>query len=966
MTPMSIAPPLREIAERKIDQFNQLKQDFKARYKIGVPPRTDVTPIERITTLLGNINQFDSYLEDDDDVTAIARHIEQIEGDCCLSKDKLLKFEKQIMDKLHKQLSRYEATSLHLDLMKEVMESNQPGRSLSSGLHAASLEDDFEVVEDGPEALWEKFEAEAFTAKDVDPEALEAYLTGLMEGNGFSASLGRLQDDMRRYGEETLNGEAEIEVDELEWCIMDLLKNDLINDDKKKTLESYIQSQVAIKELVGVLNMKSISQWNWESASKGVPVTARQDLEGQYHITIEEDLIDTLFLHCVAIGWARKLKECLSDYIRYMNLGGKRSLSSNDRKEQEFFLEMMPYEPAPPPEPCPEMSECPPLPVPPPPPPGAYMGVPNGVYIIPSPSKKKSKKKVSKLYPGPVCVMPPPPPPPPPFPMGVPPPPPPPMSIFPMSPDILDNERHRVYKRDFFMSRLPTQNGCRLKVVPFKEAQANLIKTLATEIKLRAAFDGQPTCSVVDFHSLATAIPHKTVLVVMKFLGVPEVFINFFARYLAVNLNIGPSARGKRDRVLTRACGVPERHGLELLFTEAVMFFAELAVTQKVGLPMYRLESRCYFVGTEEQSDAVLQELAIFSQHMKLDFDDVSVQPERLHIGFLELAGNAVTIKQSAVDAYAHRIKKQLSAQTTVYDWVRVWNSTMGTYAAHLFGPLVDLFGKSHLHSVKATYHQMLGIIFESGGLTHHVKTMLRARSDFARTSTPLALEAIIYLPQSFGGLGVKNPLIVLNLARNINPDPNTIIQEYLDVETKYHEAALDNWSMLTPDHITKKLSAVFQNNDEVIAASLGGEYVPSRFISKADLTRHREYVLFPQLPYALLHDLPIPPRPQDGHLPYLVGLYQALLNEPVDDIIASERVREEVRECGPCKRWDKLSAEDRWVLQMYGGECFERYGSLDVWCERYVPGICMMMARGLEGLVDDDGTSYSSMTSVA
>lgn len=960
MTPMTIAPPLQEVAQLKVEQFNQLKADFKTRYGIGSPPPPGRDKVhERITALIKNIEQFDTYLGDDNDLSIIARHVEN-SHDSSISHEKLLSLERQIMERLHKQLNRYETTSLHLDLMKEVMGSDKHGESSTPSLNALSLEDEFEVVEDGLEALWEKFQAEAFTAKDVDVEALEAYLAGSVEGNGCSADLEELRDDMRRYGEEILDGDIEIEEAELEWCIMDLLKNDLISDNKKKTLQGYIQNQVALKELLGVLNMKSIRQWGWKRTNKGLPVAARRDIEGHYHMAVEEDLMDTLFLHCVAIGWAQKLKTCLSDYIRYMNRSNKRELSSADRKEHEFFLEMMPYEPPPPPEPkfCPELlGACPPLPPPLP-----------DVWVMP---KHKTKKKAPEAYPGPMCIAPPPPPPP--FSVVMPPPPPPPprMSKCHIS-ETLDDERHCVYKRDFFMSRLPTVDGCRPKTVPSEEVQANLIKVLAAELKLRAAFDGQPTCTAVEFHSLATALPHQTALTVLKFLGVPEVFTDFFARYLAADMNIGPSSHGTRDRVLTRACGVPERHGLELLFTEAVMFFAELAVLKKVGLPMYRLGPKCYFVGTEAQSEVVAKELASFSQHTKLDFDDVSVQSEHLDIGFLELSDNAPTVMQSAVDAYARRVKKQLLAQTTVFDWIRVWNSTIGTYAAHLFGPLVDMFGKDHLQSVKVAYHQIFNLVFENElGLTNHLQGMLRARSYFALTSSPLALEAIIYLPQSFGGLGVKSPFVALNLARNMDCDANSMIKDYFDTETRYYDAALKNWSALSQDDVTKKHAAVFPDgNDQAISASRDADSGPTTFMTKEALTRHREYARFPHLPPGLHRDyIYSMPRSCPGALriPCILDLYQALLNETVDDVFVSERIKDEVRESGPCKRWGKLSKEDQWVLMMYGDECLERFGGLDIWCERFVPQIAMAMCRGVEGLGDiDELTSYGSdMSSV-
>ncbi|KAJ4983830.1 hypothetical protein SVAN01_10693 [Stagonosporopsis vannaccii] len=1006
MTPITIAPPLREVAALKIAEFEQLKHDFKTRYGIGSPHPADVSVRERLAALIKDIQRFDAYLEEDDDLTIIASYVEQAGDDSCMSDDKLLKYEAKVLEKLHKRMNRYDATSLHLVMVREAMSAAPSVKASNTGIDTLSL-DDFEVVDNKLELLWEEFEAQAFTDKDIDVDALETYLTGLLEGNGSLSSLSRLRDNMRRYGEEVLDGEADIEEDELEWCIMDLLKNDLVNEETKKTLEKYIQNQVAIKELLGVLNMKSIRDWNWKKGDKGLPVTARQDVEGRYHVAIEEDIIDMLFLHCTAIGWAQKLKGCLSDYFRYLDLVYKRHLTLEESQEREFFLEMMPPESppdSPPDSPDYRIHACSPPPPPPPPLPAANWGFRHGVYVtsnVPLPTRKRGKKKNSKIMHEPFAVLPPPPPPPPP-PMMIPPPPPPPMHMMipppppppmpvvimpppppppgcamaPMPPilsilETVDDERHRVYKRDFFMSRLPTQNGCRPKVTSVEEVQANLIKTMAAEIKVRSALDGQVSCSVIDFHSLATALPHKTVLVVMKVLGVPEVFLDFFARFLGADLNIGPSVRGTRDRVRARACGVPERHGMELLFTEAVMFFAELAVSEKTGSHLYRLGSRCYFVGSEEQNDQALQELATFSRHTNLDFDDVLPQPGRVDIGFLQLSGDAVVIKDSQVKAFASRVKKQLAAQSTVYDWVRVWNNMIGTYAAHLFGPLIDLFGRPHFEAVKAAYKRIFDTIFEGSNLTDHIRSMLRARSDFALNTSPLALEAFIYLPFSFGGLGVKNPLITLNLARNIVSDSASIINDYREVEQQYHQTALTNWSALDSTHITKKLLHVFAANDDAINASLGpwagDPNFPTPFLSLPNLTRHRDYALYPHLPPSLLHPtspFPIPPPPDNLHIPYPLGLYQTLLNAPVETISASERLRQETRDCGSMKRWDQLESQERWVLAMYGEECLDVFGSLDVWCERYVPGVCVVLLKGLGENGDDDGTE-SDMTSV-
>ncbi|KAJ4350955.1 hypothetical protein N0V95_004294 [Ascochyta clinopodiicola] len=946
---MTIAPLLKEAAELKINQYDQLKQGFKTRYGIGNTHPNNIALHERVATLVKDIQRFDSHLENDDDLTIMARYVEQIEDENCISNDRLQKFEEQLLEKLHKQTNRFEATSLHLDLMREAMNANHTiASSTTKHEHVSTMfEDDFEVVENGLEELLETFEAETFTVKSVNIEILEDYLAHLMEGDGSSHGLTKLRESMHQYGNDILEGISAIEEDELEWCIMDLLNNDLVSSEKKKTLESYMQNSFAIKELLGGLNMKSIRHWNWTNADKGLPVTVRQDADGQHHITIEEDLSDMLFLHCTAIGWAQKLKSCLSDFVQHHSLPHKRHICPNEQKELEFFLGTMPLEPV--------EGSClnchiyyPPMPPPPPP------GYPPNLYIMPI-RRKKNKTRYPRHAP---------PPPPPPHIMVPPPPPPGP----PMFYGNLNDVRHTSYMRDFFMSRLSVQDGCRPKVVHTKEVQSNLIKTLAAEMKLRMAFDGQEGCSVVDFNSFASALPHQTVLTVLKFIGVPEAVVDFFARFLAANLNIGPLVRGTPDRILTRACGVPDLHGLELLFTEAVMFFAELAVSRNTGLHLYRLGGKCYLVGTREQREQALRVLSSFSNHTGLGFENVSVHPENISIGFLELTADNVSIKNSMVEAYANRMRTQLSKQSSVYDWVRVWNNNVGNYASHLFGPLAQVFDMSHLEGVKCAYKRIFDIVLEGSSLTDYVKRMLRTRSDFARTCPPLTLEAMIHLPRAFGGLGVKNPFIKLNLARKMIAEPNAIVQGYLDAETKYYEGALRNWSALKPEHISKKLSSIFHNDDQAITAALGADCAFGTFISKESLTAHREYEAFPNVPYTLLRDVPPPPPPYRGvtQTPQLDLMYHTLLLEPLDDIIASERIKYEVRAHGSRKRWDALSPEDKWVLQLYGDDCLEKYGTLEIWFEKYIPMYCMSVVRGIvwDDDGDDDDSSVSSYTS--
>ena len=981
MTPITISSPLREVAELRLRELDRLKEKFKSRYGLGVQRVSNITLRERIASLVKDVQHYDSHLEVNDDLTTIAKYVEQTGFEHCISDARLLKFEKQILDKLQKQMHRYESTLLHLQLMGEVMNVKQTAKSTTSALKANSHEDeDFEVVDTGPERLQQKFEAEAFTTKEINVEALEGYLTGIFDGIGVVGSLScpkTLRNMFHCYADELLGGEADIEEDDLEWCILNILKNSLISDDRRKTLESYLQNQVALRELVGALNMQSIRDWNWSDAGKGLPITTRQDFEGNCHIVVEEDLVEMLYTHCVALGWAEKLKDVLSRLAQFLQPNEDRDISLDGYKEREYFLDPTPYETleeqlGDPQTPYHLPSTPPYLPPPPPPPhPPHHYGVPCGVYVMaPRTLRTKQKKKGTK---SPFSMTSPPPPPG----MCMPPPPPPlPFGWYPPPGNltILDVERRTTYNREFFLSRLPTLDGCRHTVTPVEEVQAKMIKTLAAELKIRAALDGQVSCSVVEFRSIASSLPHQVILTTLKSLGIPEVVVNFFSRFLGANLSIGSDTHISSERVLTRTCGVPERHTMELLLTEAVMAFAELAVKKKTGAYLYRLGSRCYFVGTEEQNNQAIHELREFTIHTKLEFDLLPAEPGSLYIGFVDLTGSSVTINRSEVEGYAIRTEKLLSLQTTLYDWIRVWNDTLGNYSAHLFGPLIDGFGKTHLSAVQASYRHIFSTIFRNGDLTSHVKNMLCARSEIARAMPPLALEALIHLPHAFGGLGVKNPLITLNLARPIGVSPHPQIEEYLRVERTYYNEAAANWSILSSAQIDKKATHVFANDADAMSTAIGPNGASQTFISKERLTRHREYALFPFLPDSLILPTPpargappppLPPPPREILLPYLVGLYRVLMDENVDEPNASQMVKTRVREARCGERWAELAEEVKWMLGVYGEECCEWWGGMEIWCEDFVPKAILMAVRGedMSGGSDDDS---SSMTSVA
>lgn len=525
-------------------------------------------------------------------------------------------------------------------------------------------------------------------------------------------------------------------------------------------------------------------------------------------------------------------------------------------------------------------------------------------------------------------------------------------------------ERNRQYFDHFFLPGLPDRFGSDYKLQRPKETQASIIHHLVAETKLRETLDGEVHGIAATFDSFGATLPHEVILEVLKFIGVPEQWIVVFTRFLKAPLNMGPLVRGASDQILTRSQGVPVAHGMERFLTELSLFFLDVAVHQKTEAHLYRLRDQCYFVGNEEQCQKAVEIITDFAQVFGIDHSISSMHDTTIGATTFTLIDGKATIElnDDRIEEFAHSAQKQLAACTNVLDWIRTWNSTIGTYASHLFGPLSRGIGKPHLEAITQAYNRIHEHIFKTSDLATHIKLMIQDNGRKPLHDPPYALDAIIFLPTAYGGLGVKNPYITLSLASEIPDNPTTELENYLAEEKCYYERAKETFQLYTPDAVDKRLEAVFSTDPTRIKNAFGNDD-PKIFPSFEEFVKLRNDLLFFPLP-----PTPYPhPVPTFCPTPHAAGAFQMLLSEPVEHIISDDLVSEYVGKCagsGRMKRWWRLSGEDRWVLQMFGEECIERYGSMKLWIESYVPVELLRVVRGDDGEMGDEGDDASSYLS--
>ncbi|OCK81191.1 hypothetical protein K432DRAFT_442566 [Lepidopterella palustris CBS 459.81] len=950
-----MAPPtprlpteLKETTKLKLNEFERMRESIEKRHLSLLPAIVISDPRERVSALLDGLKKIDPCWEEDDELVNMARFLEQAGYDSSISHVKLQKFQKTLMDKLEFQRRRLHFGRLNAQLVSECINEAGKGESLTAKLEKKSMDDDFELVEEGEiEHLREKFDSIAFTPLDTDAEGIDHYLTSLFPGEEGTKALERLREDVEDHDffKENFNEET------VRWCVKDLIQSELLSDEKKKTLQGYLQSPVVLREITSTLNLKfsDIRNWTWRNPEEGLHVEARQNAEGKYCMIVEEDLMETLFFHGIAVWWSTTIKGYLKDLADNDRVW-KRSErpSPDDIDRRDYYLAPQRRKPRPAGTFC---TMCHPPLGPPPPPPGRG---------------------------GPYAYLPPPPGPPPP-----PPPPPPPAwsgdknrPIIIMPSERLDDERRYTYMKNFFLSRLPSRERKRYNnryndstnptIKPVEEVRELLIRVLATEMHVRHALDGKVSIGKVNFESFATGLPHSTILAVLKFIGVSEDWISFFKKFLEAPLNMGPVIRGTADQVRIRKRGISVAHPLETFFSEIVLFFLDFAIHKESGLLPYRLRDEVWLVGKPEKFAGAWQALELFSSAMgltvnhskscsftrngEITLDDTLYNHEsgqgKLATGYIYLDVSTFkwTIDSAKVDSYVRTLRRQLSSCTSILSWIHTWNAYIGYFAGSLFGSPANCLGKEHLDALIATMTKIHTSIFTCDNgvttdLTAHLKHLFSTHFNISPEELP---DAFLYMPECFGGLGVQNPFITLSLARSVAKDPSSIMAKYLKEERTAYEKAKEKFEALDTAARNRKLEAIYPNKER-IAAAFPFDEDKTTFMSYEDYTKWRESV---------------------AHVPSLHSAYADLMRVTEDEIEPSREVEDEVRRLNHVQSGDfylwRMTSEERWVVQLYSEELFERFGGLSLSDRNWVPKEALRVLRGQdpEESDDDDGDS--------
>lgn len=158
-----------------------------------------------------------------------------------------------------------------------------------------------------------------FNPYETDQGAIADYLSALFENSANKQAikaLAALRNSVEEF-ESTLSGPNQFNREVLHWTINGLITSCLLPEEKNAALKDFLMSDVILDEVADVLNMRLSALDGWEWDANGLPVEQRRHVTGKYHIYIEEDLLQAIFLQFIGIRWSVFFKRVFTEFSEF-------------------------------------------------------------------------------------------------------------------------------------------------------------------------------------------------------------------------------------------------------------------------------------------------------------------------------------------------------------------------------------------------------------------------------------------------------------------------------------------------------------------------------------------------------------------------------------------------------------------------------------------------------------------------
>lgn len=513
----------------------------------------------------------------------------------------------------------------------------------------------------------------------------------------------------------------------------------------------------------------------------------------------------------------------------------------------------------------------------------------------------------------------------------------------------LAEARQDAYVTDYFLAQLPetVERGALGGYDDHDkdEASANpnlktplrirqqLLHQLASELLIHRALHGEVAVVQSDIQWFYTSLSHATIFTVLRYFGVPEIWMAFFKTYLETPLKM--IYEGRESEVRPRKRGVPIAHAISNFMAEVVLFMLDLAVNQEAqGTLLYRLTDDIWIWGDPATTNDAWKAIRRTTEVLGLTINakkSGSVHPGEnvcpdlpkgdVTWGFMKLDPQCGRwlIDRSQVDRHTKQLKRQLNSSKSVFSFIQLWNSCVGRFFKRMFGEPANCFGREHVDMILDLHKHIQESLFgedssSSKSVTDHLRQLIAEK--FGVHNVP---DAFLYLPEELGGLSVCNPFISYLLVRDhLIKSPEDPMEKFFEQEKEDYKKARD-WFNSSGGWLTSSRGVLVPASERYSSLSKADE----KFISMTEFTQHRESTSVE-----------------------LKNTYQVLCQTPSQNGInpSSEVLAAEMKVAD--LRWSNMDNDYKWLLQLHSPELLQRFGGLSILDKGLLPLGVMKMLR--------------------
>ncbi|KAF7556580.1 hypothetical protein G7Z17_g1325 [Cylindrodendrum hubeiense] len=943
---------LQEITNTKLDELSKRRYRFEeAKSALLVYTQAEDDTVKRLETLSEGVKNCFAIPVDragkvitkqtkhprlETELKNLDRFLAQAQCDPSVSAKTLHAWEQSLLSHLDTQSLKFQYADLYGKLVTEWLSDSK--KEQDAATDDVEMGDTFEDVGDAAKLeSREKWEQMVFEPANVDEAALEKYLHHLF---GFSnedkkpirKALKNFQNAVYSF-EAQLSTQNQFNIRSLKWVIQGLHASDLLSDEKREVLKDFEGNNIILNEIADVLNMRmsALSSWTW-CADTPVPVEMRRKINGIYNIHMHEDLLQAIFLQYIGVKWSVFLKGA---FVTFRNTEGawksaRKDIPKADKQRLGYYLGSLQREP------CLQ---------------SVRTKIHNNNYFMAqlmgheqqatSAVEGDEEAEYSTEYAGTTsfkrkAVAPP-----------------------AQAPGgyrhrkVLSRKAPRISSPAFSPSSPFMDLAAEVDEEDDDEDEdegddirnpmalkQNLLHLLSTEITINKRLYGEMTAFHSVFESWNPLLPHKTVHTVLKYLGVSELWLDFFKKFLEAPLKFIDDDKSTPAR--TRRRGTPASHVLSDVFGETTLFCLDFAVNQSTsGSALWRVHDDVWFwsrdhsvavaawktvgefasvTGTQINPTKTGTVRVANNPDQKLKIDK-SLPEGEIRWGFLRLSPQKgrFEIDQTMVDAHIEELDKQLHDKPkSIFAFIQAWNTYASTFFTSNFGKAANCFGREHVDNMLATHERIQRQIFSTlpqgdqkvSSVAEYLKTAISQR--FGISDVP---EGYLYFPMELGGLDLQSPFISLLQIRDEVPEsPSELLGALERAERDAYEQAK---TLFLDGHIQRyALDEPLWEPESVCDRQT--------FMSFDEYVRYREEFKFNH-------------HSGETRLP---NVFRQLMKRPVEKSIdpddskvwtAHNQLGGQANLRGITNSWNSMQPYWRWVSMMYGPEIVDRFGGLNI-----------------------------------